>query len=335
MKPGVTRSATLGAARPLDRCGVDAAPGRSAAGLRRRAASAGQRRRADRRRLTYPLRCRRPCRPPERPPDRSSPAAARPPAADPRRAPRRSTLARRDPAPAAHPCQAAARPGHRRLALDLRRRADGRAQPRRRPASDVKRVSADGTGLSNPASTTGRRPREPAVPSHHPEVVVMVIGGNDGWNMTTPSGRPRQRRHGRLGRRVRPPGGRRSCRPTLNGGVQRRLLVRAARPLATDKWNGLYRKVNLAAAAGRAGHAEGAATSTSTGAPRSTATTRTTCRTAGTRDSTRGSPTASTGPSTARCCRRASCWPRCPRTSAARCADPGVSRRAPATVDAA
>ncbi|HTY72019.1 MAG TPA: DUF459 domain-containing protein, partial [Actinomycetes bacterium] len=49
-------------------------------------------------------------------------------------------------------------------------------------------ISADGTGLTNPAFYNWQKQARAQVRAHHPEVVVMVIGGNDGWGMTSPSG---------------------------------------------------------------------------------------------------------------------------------------------------
>ena len=81
---------------------------------------------------------------------------------------------------------------------------------------------------------------------YHPEIVVMVIGGNDGWNMKDPSGRVV-----RVGtdawvdeyaRRVAA-----IMRTYLAGGVQ--AVYWSGPPMARDGlWNRLYGKVNSAAA---------------------------------------------------------------------------------------
>jgi lysophospholipase L1-like esterase len=110
---------------------------------------------------------------------------------------------------------------------------------------DVMRVSADGTGLSNPSFYNWQKAAKLGVQAHHPEVVVMVIGGNDGWNMTGPSGD-----HLIVGtdawvdeyaRRVAA-----IISTYVNGGVS--AVYWSGPPTARDpRWNGLYRKVNLAA----------------------------------------------------------------------------------------
>ena len=83
-----------------------------------------------------------------------------------------------------------------------------------------------------------------------PGVVIMVIGGNDGWNMTRPVGSRGPGRHRRLGRRVRPPGGRghadvsRRWRP---GG----LLVRPADGPGQRLWNRCTARSTAPTAPGR------------------------------------------------------------------------------------
>ena len=110
----------------------------------------------------------------------------------------------------------------------------------------IKGVWADGTGLSNPSFYNWQKAARSGVRKYHPEIVVMVIGGNDGWNMKDPSGRVV-----RVGtddwvdeyaRRVAA-----IMRTYLAGGVQ--AVYWSGPPMARDGlWNRLYGKVNSAAA---------------------------------------------------------------------------------------
>jgi uncharacterized protein len=105
--------------------------------------------------------------------------------------------------------------------------------------------SADGTGLSNPSFYNWQKAAVSGLRAYHPEVVVMVIGGNDGWNMTTPSGQ-----HVKVGtdawvdeyaRRVAA-----IMQTYLKGGVQ--AVYWSGPPTARNpKMNRLYRNVNVAA----------------------------------------------------------------------------------------
>src|SRR3954451_2682812 len=110
----------------------------------------------------------------------------------------------------------------------------------------IKGVWADGTGLSNPSFYNWQKAAASGVRKYHPEIVVMVIGGNDGWNMTDPSGRVV-----RVGtdawvdeyaRRVAA-----IMRTYLAGGAQ--AVYWSGPPTARDGlWNRLYGKLNSAAA---------------------------------------------------------------------------------------
>ena len=110
----------------------------------------------------------------------------------------------------------------------------------------IKGVWADGTGLSNPSFYNWQKAASTGVRKYHPEIVVMVIGGNDGWNMTDPAGRVV-----RVGtdvwvdeyaRRVAA-----IMRTYLAGGVQ--AVYWSGPPMARNGlWNRLYGKVNSAAA---------------------------------------------------------------------------------------
>lgn len=53
---------------------------------------------------------------------------------------------------------------------------------------DVSLISRNGTGLSNPSFFNWQKAARTDVQKKDPDVVFMVIGGNDGWPMDTPSG---------------------------------------------------------------------------------------------------------------------------------------------------
>jgi hypothetical protein len=108
----------------------------------------------------------------------------------------------------------------------------------------IKGVSADGTGLSNPSYYNWQKAASIGLHGYHPEVVVMVIGGNDGWNMASPSGRRvtvgTDAWVDEYARRVAA-----IMQTYLHGGVQ--AVYWSGPPTARDpRWNGLYRKVNTA-----------------------------------------------------------------------------------------
>jgi hypothetical protein len=108
----------------------------------------------------------------------------------------------------------------------------------------IKGDHADGTGLANPAFYNWQKEAGLESQAHHPEVVVMVIGGNERMNMKTPSG---QRVYIGTGpwvdeyaRRVVA-----VMQTYLNGGAK--VIYWSGPPTARDGgWNSLYRAVNSA-----------------------------------------------------------------------------------------
>jgi uncharacterized protein len=104
--------------------------------------------------------------------------------------------------------------------------------------------NADGTGLANPSFYNWQKQATLEVKAHHPEAVVMVIGGNERMGMTTPSGQ-----HVALSsdgwvdeyaRRVVA-----VMQTYLNAGVK--VVYWSGPPTAHDSgWNALYRRVNVA-----------------------------------------------------------------------------------------
>ncbi len=52
----------------------------------------------------------------------------------------------------------------------------------------VSMLDRNGTGLTNPSFFNWQKAARTDMEKRNPEVVIMIIGGNDGWNMDTPSG---------------------------------------------------------------------------------------------------------------------------------------------------
>jgi hypothetical protein len=108
----------------------------------------------------------------------------------------------------------------------------------------IKGTHADGTGLANPAFYNWQKEAGLESQAHHPEVVVMVLGGNERMNMKTPSG---QRVYvgtdawvDEYARRVVA-----VMQTYLNGGAK--VIYWSGPPTARDAgWNSLYRSVNSA-----------------------------------------------------------------------------------------
>lgn len=103
---------------------------------------------------------------------------------------------------------------------------------------------ADGTGLSNPAFYNWQKEADLQARAHHPEVVVMVIGGNERRNLTTPAGdvvlQGTDAWVGEYARRVAA-----IMRTYLNDGAK--VIYWSGPPTARDrKWNALYRNINIA-----------------------------------------------------------------------------------------
>lgn len=111
---------------------------------------------------------------------------------------------------------------------------------------DVTLLDRDGTGITNPSFFNWQKAARTDMAKKDPEVVVMIIGGNDGWPMDTPDGE-----RANVGsdawvteyaRRTA------AVMRTFQGGG--RAVYWSGPPTARSPlWDGIYRKINRAVAA--------------------------------------------------------------------------------------
>jgi hypothetical protein len=109
----------------------------------------------------------------------------------------------------------------------------------------VQLITRNGTGLSNPSFFNWQKGASADVQKKDPDVVFMVIGGNDGWPMDTPSGQRVQVGSDawvqEYARRVA------AVMSTYAEGG--RAVYWSGPPTArSDTWNAIYRKINRAVA---------------------------------------------------------------------------------------
>ena len=168
----------------------------------------------------------------------------------------------------------------------------------------VSLLDRNGTGLTNPSFFNWQKAARTDMAKRHPDVVIMVIGGNDGWPMNTPGGDRVQvgsdawvdeyaRRAAAVMRHL--PG-------------RRRAVYWSGPPTArANGWDALYRKINRAdrAAAAALPGAQYVDLYAGTAVDGQLRRLRRRRRASGSR---RASPTASTGASTGPTSRRASSW---------------------------
>lgn len=110
----------------------------------------------------------------------------------------------------------------------------------------VSLIDRNGTGLSNPSFFNWQKAARTDVAKKDPDVVFMIMGGNDGWPMDTPSGDRTQvgtdawvQEYARRAAAV--------MRTYADGG---RAVYWSGPPTARSaEWNTIYRKINRAVAA--------------------------------------------------------------------------------------
>jgi hypothetical protein len=111
---------------------------------------------------------------------------------------------------------------------------------------DVSLIDRNGTGLSNPSFFNWQKAARTDVAKRDPDAVFMIIGGNDGWPMQTPSGDRVQVGSDAWVQEY----ARRTAAVMRTYGEGGRAVYWSGPPTARSaSWNGIYRKINRAVAA--------------------------------------------------------------------------------------